>query len=566
MAVEPDAPDALISAEEAFGIAVQQALKQKSGGTPGDINDRSALAAYYANNGNRALWTNDQGLTDKARAIFAEIRKADDWGLRAGDFPIPDTSPTNGYSLKQAIHDEMAASLTILKYARFARGGRIADPATELSSYLDRKPPVKKVSVVLNDLKDSADPAAYLRDLHPKHDQFKKLLEVLRRMRGGGMDEEPPKPQIPASGPMLKPGMQHPDIAILRQQLEVSIARGEDGAISADVYDSTLVAAVKDFQSQNGLRPDGIVGRSTRRSMQTETNTPLSEERILANMEAWRWMPEDLGKFYVLVNIPEYRFRVFENDEVIHSERVIVGKLKNQTPSFSDEMETVVIHPSWGVPNSIKVKEILPSLARGGSVLQRQNLRIKRNGRHVNPHAIDWSRADIRNYDVYQPPGRSNVLGVVKFLFPNKHAVYMHDTPTKHLFKQTTRTYSHGCVRVRDPVQFAKTVLAADKGWDADHVDQLISGGPQNNQIVLDQKIPVHMVYFTAFVDENGEVTTLKDMYGHEKRITLALAGKRHLIARHRDHLAPVRYNRRQYAGSGTQSVNYIFQSIFGGF
>jgi L,D-transpeptidase YcbB len=258
---------------------------------------------------------------------------------------------------------------------------------------------------------------------------------------------------------------------------------------------------------------------------------PTEAERLLANMEQWRWMPSDLGTFHVWVNIPEQLVRVVRNNEVIHTERVIIGKPNSQTPIFSDEMEQVIFNPLWGVPDSIKTNEILPGLRRGGGILAKQNLRIQLRGRDINPATIDWSRTDIRNFHVFQPAGSGNVLGVVKFWLPNKHAVYLHDTPSKSLFKASARTFSHGCVRVQDPMRLAEVILAEDRGMSAERVRALVGkGAPENNQVNLSRRIPVHMTYFTMRGDPGGEVTSFKDVYGHEERIRLGLEGKMHLV------------------------------------
>ena len=172
----------------------------------------------------------------------------------------------------------------------------------------------------------------------------------------------------------------------------------------------------------------------------------------------WRWMPADLGATYLMVNVPEFQFRLVRNGEVVHTERVITGKAETQTPIFSDMMETVVFKPTWNVPDSIKVKELLPALARNPAALSRQGLKVSYKGQEVDPTQIDWATTDIRALHVFQPPSGDNALGIVKFLFPNKHAVYLHDTPTKALFNQTRRTFSHGCIRVRNPVNATSAV------------------------------------------------------------------------------------------------------------
>jgi len=255
--------------------------------------------------------------------------------------------------------------------------------------------------------------------------------------------------------------------------------------------------------------------------------------RLLVNMEEWRWMPEQLGDFYVWVNVPEFLIRVVKSDKVIHTERVVVGKADTQTPIFSDEMEQVIFHPNWGIPDSIKKNDILPTLLRGSTkMIERYNVRIQSGGRDIDPLSVDWTQNDIRKFHVYQPPGDNNLLGVVKFRFPNKHDVYMHDTPQKHLFNGTVRANSHGCMRVRDPQKLAELILAEDQSWPAGRVASVIASNQPNNQINLKRKVPTHMTYFTVWVDDDGKVKTFTDLYSHESKIALGLEGKAHLIPR----------------------------------
>jgi L,D-transpeptidase YcbB len=272
-----------------------------------------------------------------------------------------------------------------------------------------------------------------------------------------------------------------------------------------------------------------------------------------------------MGDFYVWVNVPEYKVRVVKDGRIVHSERVIIGKLANQTPMFSDELETLYFHPKWHVPQSIKVNELYPSLARGGGYFRKQGLRLNYNGRPVNPNSVDWSTADIRRFHVYQPPGGANVLGKVKFTFPNKHQVYLHDTPTKQLFKKTTRTFSHGCVRVRNPLRLAEVILEHSNGMTADDVEAIVNGPLRETPVKTDQKVPVHITYFTSLIDEDGTEQAFKDVYGHEKKIKLALQGRFDQIAVGRDHLAPVKLKPRQ-AYTGTTAVEVFFNNLFGGF
>lgn len=514
--------------------------------------DWQALIAFYEGRADEPLFVGLSGYTAKAEALKAEFALAADWGLDPGAFDVLDL-PADGtdrpaLSHQQRVEAEQRFALTALKYARHARGGRITEPAKQLSSYLDRTPQYADPKKFLDDIASAADPATVLRDIHPKHEQFQKLRQkYLDLKRNADAAEEIVR--IPAKGPKLVPGQTHPDVALLRQRLKVPVAAGLNGASpDENLYDDDLAAAVAKFQDEKGEKPDGIVGPRTRAAL-NDISVP-SPERLLANMEMWRWMPEDMGQYYVWVNIPEFMVRVVKNGTVIHEERIITGTLNNQTPIFTDELETIYFNPRWNVPQSIKVLELYPSLARGGGSFQRQGLRLMRNGRYVDPYSVDWSRADIRNYDVYQPSGPGNALGIVKFTFPNKHAVYLHDTPTKNLFNAESRTFSHGCMRVRNPMRLAEVLLEEDHGWTPDQVHQAQQSDPDEVPIKLEKHIPVHITYLTAVVGEDGSERSFKDIYGHQKRVEQALAGQFDRIARGRDHLAPVKFNRVQYANS----------------
>ena len=261
-------------------------------------------------------------------------------------------------------------------------------------------------------------------------------------------------------------------------------------------------------------------------------------QRILVNMERWRWLPEDLGAFHVWDNVPEYRMRVMKDSQVIHAESIIVGKPSTPTPIFSADMKFVIFHPNWGVPDGIKMNELAPSLRAssnnsffnwGGSeapaVLRRHNLKVSYNGRPVDASKVDWSTADIRQYQFIQPPSASNVLGVVKFRFPNKHDVYMHDTPERSLFSRADKAFSHGCMRVHNPQKLAEVLLAEDQNWTPAQVRSAIAGSATQD-VTLAKRIPVHVTYFTAIVEDDGKLRTFGDIYGHDSHIASALEGK----------------------------------------
>ncbi|WP_325457351.1 L,D-transpeptidase family protein [Hyphomicrobium sp.] len=265
-------------------------------------------------------------------------------------------------------------------------------------------------------------------------------------------------------------------------------------------------------------------------------------KRLRANMEMWRWMWLDMGDFYVLNNIPEFMQYVYKDGKIVRSAKIVAGQLDKQSTIFSRPLKYVVLRPMWRVPESIMVNELWPSLIRGGALMRQYGLQLEtKSGKRVNWRNYNWATTDIRNFIVIQPPGPKSVLGRVKFSFPSQHTIFMHDTPDKWMFRPAQRTLSHGCLRVQNPMQLAEMILKEDKGWDTAKVLDLDRHGPLNNEIPITKEIPIHLVYFTAWVGDNGKLKTFRDVYGHEKRITLALDGKWSKIKKGHDHLAPVK-------------------------
>lgn len=503
---------------------IQNNAKKALAGT--DSDDRQALANFYHGRMGATLWVDKHGFTPEAKSLISALQSADDWGLRSADFKIPDlkANADGSFNPDDLTAVETRLSLEAMEYARDARGDRINAPSEQLGTYLDRKPVLLDRKTLLDELAAAPDKAAYLTSLNPQQEQFRRLRDKLIALRATKKAEE--ALQIP-DGRNIKPGQSDPAIAILRKRLKVTTppVKPDGSAADDNYYDNALAEAVKTYKEQKGISPASFwITNALRNSLNSSNG--VTADRLIANMEEWRWMPADLGSYYVMVNIPEFKFRVVSNGQVVHEERIVSGRPDAQSPIFSETMKTVVIKPRWNVPDSIKIKELLPGLRSGYDALRRQGLVMEYNGRKVSPSNVDWSRTDIRNFNVYQPPGGGNALGVVKFLFPNKHAVYLHDTPSKSLFNEPVRAFSHGCMRVRNPVSLAELILDKDKGWDKEKVDDLIKNGPEENEITLDHPIPVHVTYFTAWVDDDGQVQTFNDVYGHEKRITLALAGR----------------------------------------
>ncbi len=524
----PSRPASIVAIDDLLYLPAARYLEANGKKSLATFNeaDRQTLAQFYGSRMGATVWVTKTGYNDEAKNLISAFKDADNWGLRSTDYKVPDLHPTGAgdFSQDDLTSAEVRLSLAAMAYARDAHGDRITDPSAQLSTYLDRKPEVLDRRTFLDTLATAPDKGAYLRSLHPKHPQFELLRQKLIALRTATKEAEALK--IP-DGPKLMPGKSHPQIALIRKVLKVASPTVKADGTPADdtYYDDTLARAVEAYKEKKGIDPvNPAITTALRRSF--NRGSDLSETKLLANMEEWRWMPENLGKLYVDVNIPEFMVRVIKNGDIIHEERIVSGRNESQTPIFSSPMRTVVFLPRWNVPESIKIKELLPSLRAGGDPLARQGLVMEYNGRRRAAWDVDWSRTDIRNFNIYQPPGEGNALGVVKFLFPNRHSVYLHDTPSKSLFNERVRTFSHGCMRVRDPVKLAEILLKEDKGWDRAKIDDLIANGPEENEIALAQTIPVHVTYFTAWVGNDGTVETFDDVYGHEKRITLALQGR----------------------------------------
>ncbi len=251
-----------------------------------------------------------------------------------------------------------------------------------------------------------------------------------------------------------------------------------------------------------------------------EQNDPKKQADIIANMERWRWMPPDLGNSHILVNIPEYQLRMMRNGVEIHQTRVIVGKTQTPTPVFSGDMDHLIVNPYWNIPPSIALKEMLPKLQSDPYALQAKGFEIVKRGRVVDPATIDWS-GGVKNITIRQPPGERNALGFIKFMFPNDHAVYLHDTPSRGLFSNSERAFSHGCIRVQEPFKLAEIILNNEHGMTESRLRSMAGGSER--YFNMQTKLPVHLVYFTSFVDSYGQLQSRPDIYGFNRRVKVAL-------------------------------------------
>jgi murein L,D-transpeptidase YcbB/YkuD len=454
-------------------------------------NERAALVAYYARRDNAPLWLEKDGFGKSARSIAARLSDASSEGLFTTDYRLP----TLDVSTDEArVEGELRLSALALLYARDARGGRL-EPR-RLSGLMTPKLALPGADELLDTLSKSEDPGAALGAYNPPHEGYRTLKAKLAELRKGRTADEP-MVRIP-DGPALRVGMRDARVPLIRARLKLNPS-------DDTTYDTDVASAVGAFQKSAGLRVTGIAGGATLDALRTSRESKLDSD-IVAQMERWRWLPANLGERHVFVNIPEYTVRIVEKGETIHQARVIVGKAQTPTPVFSDVMDHIVVNPSWFIPPSILKKDILPGLARDPEYAARRGYVVTRSGNGIS---------------VRQPPGARNALGNVKFMFPNEHAVYLHDTPGRHLFNTSERAYSHGCVRVDQPMKFGEIVLGRDEGWTEQRLRGMVGGGERT--VRLSRPLPVHLTYMTHVVGASGELTTFEDIYGFHRRVKSAL-------------------------------------------
>ncbi|WP_052161725.1 L,D-transpeptidase family protein [Hoeflea sp. BAL378] len=472
------------------------------------------------------LWVAGSSVTDRARAVVSVLEDADAVGLSAADYKVE--IPADSFDLtnaterqKELMAFEMKLTAAVANYIVDATRGRV-DP-NRISGYHDfaRKSP--DLVDRLEALSKAADPAEALLAQNPQGAHFEALKAELARLQD--LDEGE-RVEI-AENVLIKPGQSDPELANVMAAIKLkgSDALKVDNALvlasyaGKPDYDDEIVALVEGFQKEAGLKPDGVIGPATRRALVGITSADKIEKVRLA-MERARWLPGVLASRRVFINQPAYTATYYDGGKPELSMRVVVGTKANQTYFFDDQIELVEFNPYWGVPQSIIINEMLPKLRADPSYLDRLGYEVTANGQAVSSSAINWNAVGKGSgIGVRQPPSDGNALGELKILFPNSHAIYMHDTPSKSLFQRDTRAFSHGCIRLEDPRAMAAKVLGTTVAEIGGHI-----AGGQNKQVNLSSKIPVHVAYFTAWPDETGAVQYFDDIYGRDDYLQKAIA------------------------------------------
>ena len=486
---------------------------------------RQPILDLYRNTGFKPLWLNGNAPSERALAILAFAAKVSEDGLEpmaylpAGLGSFNNVTEQVGIDPQQLAQFDIAMTAAALKLAREISGGQF-EP-NSLSRYNDITPERVDVSQALKVLAWTPYPESYLKDLMPKHPSYGLMKAELAKLRAS--NQKPPYEKI-AEGKPVKLGKSDPRISLVRDRMQdMGFLSSEESKVEpefSEILDADLSAALKKFQKSVKLRQTGSLDLATVKNLNRDTSQ-RDIQRLVYNMERLRWLPKNLGSRYVFANAPAFEVRVMDQGNEIWRSKIVVGLPLAQTEAFHDEMETIVFNPSWGVPQSIIVNEYLGKLRRDPSYLDRQGFKvITPSGKVVRSSSINWAAyGDRPPFGVQQPPGKSNALGKLKFLFPNEHAIYMHDTPAKNLFSETVRAFSHGCVRVQDPQEFASILLGRDRAV----IEEEIATG-KSQPVTLKQKIPVHLTYFTAWPDSSGKMNYFNDVYERDEAMEKALA------------------------------------------
>ncbi len=482
-----------------------------------------ALLAYYSANPG-FIWVTGSDANDRAREAVKVLGEAASHGFVPADYAveIPAAGDSTGdpdARRRELIRFEMALSARVLRYIHDARSGRV-EP-NRISGYYDF--PAKPLDMVgaLDALAHTADPQAYLESWHPQNPEYKALRAELETLEATTENEIVVDPRL-----LLKPGQTSPELpkllALIARDLDDEMG-GEHGATlvqlaSSETYVPELVPVIEAAQKKAGEKGDGVIGPRTVAAL-AGTSKADRLAKVQYAMEQLRWLPSDLGSSRVFINQPAFTASYIDGGQEKLKMRAVIGKVTNQTSFFYDEIEQVDYHPYWGVPQSIIVNEMLPRLRRDPGYLDRAGYQVTDSrGKRIPSSAVNWGAYGSNvPYAIRQEPSEANALGELKILFPNKHAIYMHDTPQKSFFQRDMRALSHGCVRLQDPRGMAAAVL----GTSLDHVATKLKGGHSVEKVT--RKIPVYVSYFTAWPDMSGQVEYFNDVYDRDARLKQAL-------------------------------------------
>jgi L,D-transpeptidase YcbB len=495
----------------------------------------SGVIRFYQMRKYEPAWTRDGYPLPVAEALAKAVKAAGAEGLQPRDYhqerietslaEIRQTLVRNERPDAARIIDlEFLLSDAYLVYAAHLLNGRV-NPETlhadEWTIYPSRFNLARHLSTAL----EGGEVEGSLKSLQPAQPGYGRLKTALVVNRA--LAERGGWPIIPGDG-RLEKGDKSDRVPVLRSRLKVTGDMPAQADATSDLFDEAVEEAVMRFQQRHGLYDDGIVGTRTLRAL----NVPVGKRirQIELNLERWRWLPQNLGNPYILVNIAGYGLEVVENETPVLTMKIVVGTAFQKTPVFSGKMTYIEMNPYWNVPHSIATEETLGKIQKNPDFFAKENMKVftaGQNGEEVSPAAIDWSQLSESNfpYRLRQEPGPRNPLGRIKFMFPNKHSVYLHDTSDPQLFKKERRGYSHGCIRIEKPMDMAEFVMRGSKDWSIEKIKAVLKT-KETTVANLPKPIPVHILYFTAWGNGDGTVHFLEDIYRRDERLEKALQPK----------------------------------------
>jgi murein L,D-transpeptidase YcbB/YkuD len=490
------------------------------------------MPLFYERRGFRPGWSREGRVSPQTRELVVILANVAAEGLHPDDYHLHGISfllnklnqlQVEGKLLTPAELVDLDLLLTdaFFLYGSHLRNGRTNHEAIYDLWDIDDYPP--DLAVILDEALSSYGVATALHRLRPSHAGYRMMMAALVRLRNiadrGGWPMVGP-------GQKLKKGTRHSRVHALRQRLMISGDYDVSGLAGEEFFDEKLAAAVRLFQRRHGLEVDGIVGPETLAAL----NVPVESrvQQIEANLERCRWLPHNLGRSYIMVNIADFSLKVVENSQEVMAMRVVVGKPLRRTPIFSDRVEYLVINPFWYLPETIIIEDVVPNILKSPDYLTRKMIKVFAAGgeekQEIDPGAINWAGISRDNlpYKLRQEPGALNALGRVKIMFPNKFSIYLHDTPSRELFRQSVRDFSSGCIRVEKPVELVAYLLKNDRLWSREKVLASMASG-KRQVVSLPEHMPIHIVYRTAWGDEDGKIHFRKDIYERDKLLALSL-------------------------------------------
>lgn len=499
-------------------------ISPEVGGKP--IYNPDIITQLYEKGGNllSAKWDS----RDKIAQMISAIRNSSLDGLNPDDYHLPEIEllarkivSSDKTEAEDISHLEFLMTDAFVLLASHLSEGKTNPETINPQWNVSRRKLKQNWSSFIDSTLNTDNIAGTLQSLTPGHADYNNLKKALAEYRL--LEEKGGWGRFITRLPKLEMGMRNPDVAQLRKRLSITQGAADFDPDDENLFDGHLRNQVVIFQYRNGLDPDGVVGKATIRAL----NIPVMNriETIEANLERWRWISDDLGQKYIRVNIADCDLRVMENDRLVFQSQAIVGNLLMQTPVFSSMLKYLVLNPEWVVPPTILKGEIIPVLKKSRNYLVRNNMKILRmDGTEADTSSVNWNEVSPDNfpYMIRQDPGLVNPLGRIKFVFPNKYNVYIHDTPSRYLFLQSNRTLSHGCIRINKAFELAEYLLKDSPGWDSVRIQQAIDDATEK-VIVLPKSIPVHILYLTARTDDTGTAYFTNDVYDRDRSLISAL-------------------------------------------